>query len=448
MVYSIIYPFLILLYLISLFVPSPFIQYAVGAVSIIVIVIASIGARGLYFYTGLTFLISGIFLFITNGLPWHAFLLQFQSMLGLLSLFLVLPFIKFIIYIDQFDKTIARLLRYKIKYWDHLYKRSTFANQLIANFLNIATIPLIIKSLRPSLAGLPNKAQYSFSSKSILRSYALALSWSPLDATVSSSIELTGASFLIVLPIMLCVALGFVFADMGLSYLRYRKVSFTPIAVVNSVSPNMLRRKIAKLSLFILIFVGLASLVEQTLELSFLLSVVFVLPVYSILWSLILKKKGRYFVLIAGNWKNHTHGLSNYFFMFLSAGLFVKMISSTGGILELQAFFERFIDTPVYFYLLTAVFFLIASICGFHPIVALTVFAAIIHSMMNQLSVIPFTVVLVACSMSTVMYSPFNLSVSLLAKEPGERFNDSFQAGGFPVYSLLWSIASVNESNL
>jgi hypothetical protein len=171
------------------------------------------------------------------------------------------------------------------------------------------------------------------------------------------------------------------------------------------------------LVLFILIFIVCVTGVDHFLQQSFLLSVVMVLPVYCLIWAGALPKKGRYVKLMAGNWQSHTCGLSNYFFMFLSAGLFVKMVSATGGVTALQGIYEQYAGVPVLFYLLTAAFFMITSLCGFHPLVSLTIFGAIIHSFMDQLSVIPFTVVLIACSLSTVMYSPFNLSVSLLAKE-------------------------------
>jgi hypothetical protein len=417
MVYACAYPLLILLYLISVFVSQPIIHYAVGAVSIVVILLASRRAKGLYFYTGVAFLVVGVALFIQKGLPWYTLLLHFQSMLGMLSLFLVLPFINTLIYVYKFHKTIEHLLKQRITNWDQLYKRCSLAIQFIANFLNIASIPLIVKSLKPSLTGFPSSKMNSFCSKGILRSYALALSWSPLDATVSSSIDLTGAHFLWIAPIMLGLAVVVGGMDAGLSVIRYRSTSFKPSDLVHVAKPEAANRKLVTLVLFIFIFILCVSVVNYLLQQSFLLSVVLVLPVYCVIWAWALRKKGRYFELLAGNWKSHTRGLSNYFFMFLSAGLFVKMVSTTGGVTALQGIYEQYVGIPVLFYLLTAAFFMITSLCGFHPLVSLTIFGAIIHSFMSQLSVIPFTVVLIACSLSTVMYSPFNLSVSLLAKE-------------------------------
>ncbi|KIL35821.1 hypothetical protein SD71_10470 [Cohnella kolymensis] len=329
----------------------------------------------------------------------------------------MLPFINTIIYIERFDKTIESFLKQKISYWDQLYKRSTFANQVIANFLNVAAIPLIARSLKPTLGEFPKSKKHSFSSKMILRSYALALTWSPLDATVTSSIDFTGVNYLIVAPIMLSIAIAAIYADVGISFLRYRKIKFTPTVGLQHAGTVTIKKKLLKLGIFISVFVGLASLVQSCLNQSFLISIVIVLPVYSLIWSLAVRKPKRYMSLIAGNWNNHTRGLSKYFFMFLSAGLFVKMAVASGAMELLQNFYEPFVDVPVYFYLLTAAFFLITSLVGFHPLIALAVYAASLEPVIAELSIVPFTVVLIACSIASVMYSPFNLSVSVLANE-------------------------------
>jgi len=417
MVNAVVFPLLIVLYLISLFVPFPFMQYGVGVISVVVIVLAGIRAKGLYLYTGLVFLIVGVSLFIYKGLPWYTFFLQFQSMLGLLSFFTVLLFMNMLIYLNRFHKTIEGQLKQNITSWDQLYKRSSMASQIIANFLNIATIPLVAKSLKPSLLGFPEKEKNAFSSKSILRSYALALSWSPLDAAVGTAIDITGANFLVVLPILLGLAIVTILSDMGLSYFRYRKIPYPSNAVLQERETSSKAGKFIKLVVFLLLFVAIVSGVQMTLRQSFLLSIVLVLPLYCLGWSLAQRKLLRYLTLIADNWTKHTYSLSNYYFMFLCGALFVNMAADTGGVASLHSLFERFIDVPFYFYLLTAVYFLIVSLVGFHPLVSLTVFAAITHSILNQLSVIPFTVVFLACCMSTIMYSPFNLSVSLMSKE-------------------------------
>lgn len=426
--HAFIYTFLIVLYIMTIFVPNALLAYTVGAVSVMTVLLSGLYARGLYFYTGLLFLGGGIFLFLRNGLPWYAFFLQFQSMLGLLSLFLVLPFMNALIYVHHFDKTIEQLLLQKIKHWAQLYQRSSLANQLIGNFLNIATIPFIVKSLRSSLDGFPRSEINKFCSRSILRSYALALTWSPMEVMVSKSIDITGAPYLVILPIMICLAAGAIWIDFKLASFGYRKISYASETAAANLKTDAGdkrsfsndtndKRKLGKLLLFLIFFIGAVTFVQIALHQSFLLSVVLVLPFYCILWSLLLGKSRRYVVLLTGKWKKHTFGLSNYFFMFLSAGLFVRMVAETGWLVRLQIFYQQFVEVPFYFYLLTAAFFLSASLIGFHPLVAITIFTVILGSMINDLSPIPFTVVLIACSLSTVMYSPFNLSVSLLAND-------------------------------
>jgi hypothetical protein len=439
--YALVYTLLIILYLLSAFFKSNAFDYAVGAVSIIALLLSSIKARGLYLYTGFIFLLIGIILFLYNGLPVYEFLLQFQSMLGLLSLFLVLLFINSLIYIGRFDKTIKQILQLKMNEWGQLYERSTLASHLFANFLNIATIPLLVKSLRSSLSGFPASQINSFCSRNLLRSYALALTWSPTEVMVSSSIDITKTKYVFVFPIMVFLTIIIIFIDMKLSYFRYRSIAFISTNQSAILNVNKIKRKIMVLAVFLLFLIAIVSFVQLFIHQSFLFSVVLVLPFYTITWAQLLKKRKSYLVLITTKWKAHAEGISNYFFMFLSAGLFVKMISTTGWSLMLQSFFYTHINQPFYFYLLTAAFFMITSLTGFHPLVAITIFSAIIQPMTSQLSALPLTVVLIACSLSTVMYSPFNLSVSLLSNElKVNPYKITAWNIGFAVFYILLSI--------
>ncbi|KIL35820.1 hypothetical protein SD71_10465 [Cohnella kolymensis] len=71
--YAFVYPILIVLYLTSIFAPIPILNYIVGALAVVALLLSSIYAKGLYFYTGLVFLLIGVYLFIYNGIPWQQF---------------------------------------------------------------------------------------------------------------------------------------------------------------------------------------------------------------------------------------------------------------------------------------------------------------------------------------------------------------------------------------
>jgi hypothetical protein len=436
-----IYTALIVVYIISVFLSNPYLDYVVGALSVAAVIIAARHAKGLYFKTGVIFLVIGVSLYIYKGLPWSDFLLQFHSMLGLLSLFLVLPFIHAVIYTGHFDKTIRMLLRQKVEHWDQLYSRGSLSAYMLGNFINLACIPLLAKSLADMLRSFPASAQ-SFIGRCLLRAYALTLSWSPMEVLVSTSIDMTGVNYLVVFPIMFALAVCTVYIDVRLARIRYRKIPYSPAELRSEadVKRNIIQ-KIILLSVFLITFIVAVTIVQSLLRLSFLITVVLVLPVQSIVWNLILKKQKRYFTLIAGKWKGHTTGLSNYFFMFLSAGLFVHMVSSTGLIASLQSVFLSTVEQPPVFYFLTALFFLLASLIGFHPLVILTLFAAMVEPMVHQLPAVPLTVVLIACSLATVMYSPFNLSVSLLGNELNMNpFKICFLNLGFAAVYISFSI--------
>jgi hypothetical protein len=196
-----------------------------------------------------------------------------------------------LIYMNRFHLTVKRMLEQKVSRWDQLYRRSNTASLIIANFLNIATIPFIVKSLKHSLSGLPERRKDVFQSASILRGYALALSWSPLDAAVSTAIDMTNTHFIYIMPIMLGLALSAVLVDVGVSYQRYGKLTFRadPSAFKQEDSRFPLQ-EISQLALFLVLFIVIVSMVQMTLGQSFLISIVMILPIYCWDWPFLKRK--------------------------------------------------------------------------------------------------------------------------------------------------------------
>jgi hypothetical protein len=90
-------------------------------------------------------------------------------MLGLLSLFLVLPFINSLIRFGRYDKNLNLLLQDQVTSLTKLYRRSYVVCHFLELFLNIATIPLLTNSLKGALHRFPEKAQNKFYTQNLLR---------------------------------------------------------------------------------------------------------------------------------------------------------------------------------------------------------------------------------------------------------------------------------------
>ncbi|MGM0876705.1 MAG: hypothetical protein ACQEWV_18585 [Bacillota bacterium] len=411
-----IYTLLIILYTISRFIPDPFFSYSIGVLSVITIILSLLRAKGLYLISGICFLTIGILLFLSGDQPWYTLLLHFESMLGVLSLFLVLPFINSIIRVGRYDFSLGRLLENEVNRLSNLYRRSFLVSHFLGLFLNIATLPLLKNSLERTLSQLPKKTADKYYSQNLLRGYALCLTWSPMEVMVSTSIDITNKEYYQILPIIISIAIITILSDWILSYFKYKNV---PLVSENSseISYKKVYRKIFEMLFMLFIFILFVSLLQKVLDKGFLFAVVLLIIPISVVWALYIRKIRRYFTITIPHWKERTKGLSNYFFMFLNAGLFVEMLSLSGHLSFLQSAFSSIADKTIFLYLMVGGYFLFTALIGFHPLVSLTLLAELLRPILPEISTISFTIVLISCSLATVMYSPFNLSVSILSDE-------------------------------
>lgn len=438
---TLLYSTLIALYMLSQFVPHMALNYTIGVIAIIALIFSFFHTKGLYRITGLIFLTLGVMLFVFNGLPWYTFLLHFQSMLGLLSLFLVLPFINSLIRIGRYDKSLSQLLRDRVTRFTTLYKRSFLVSHFLGVFLNMATLPLLIGSLKPSLQAFSEEMKNKYFCTNLLRAYAICLTWSPMEVLVSRAIDITGAPYHFILPIVLGIVVIAIAVDFAISGFTYKSLPLT-IEVAQEINYRNVYKKVAQMLGMLIIFVLIVSWIQQTLEKGFLFSVVLLLIPFSILWSVMIKKTKSYLRVTIPYWKQRTKGLADYFFMFLSAGLFVGVLSISGLLSFLQPIIQEASETPILLYLLIAGYYLFTSFIGFHPLISLTLLAEFLVPILPHVATLPLAVVLITCGLATVMYSPFNLSVSLMANEL--RVNPFRITGwnvGFAVCFMLISIA-------
>src|SRR5690625_1376391 len=170
-----IYPLLVIIYIISQLVTLTLLNYLIGIFANFAIIISLFYARGLYLYSGIVFYVLGIILFLSNDLTYQAFLLQFDSMLGILSLFIMLPFLNSLILVGRYDRYLSSLLEYRISHVGDLYERGGIVTYILGLFLNIATIPLVFHTLHKSLRQFPSLFTDKFYTKNILRASAFCL---------------------------------------------------------------------------------------------------------------------------------------------------------------------------------------------------------------------------------------------------------------------------------
>ncbi|RAK22033.1 hypothetical protein B0I26_10211 [Anoxybacillus vitaminiphilus] len=411
-----VYTALIALYIVSQFISEPIINYSIGMIAAAALVISAFYAKGVYFISGAIFLVVGTILFIYNKLPWYTFILHFEQVLGLLSLFFVLPFMNSLIRVGRYDQNLSLWLQHKMTDMGTLYRRSFSVCHLLGLFLNIATVPLLVKSLHAALRELPKHIANKFYTQNLLRAYALCLTWSPMEVMISTTIDMTNVKYYIILPILLFIVMIMVIVEWFFTSYKYRHLSVSQVDLQTEHS-KQLYQKVIQLIAMLVVFIFAVSSIQHLFHKGFLFSVVILLVPVSLLWAMLIRRTKRYIVIATQHWKERTKGLANYFFMFLSAGLFVEMLSRSRLQTVLEAMFQLGTKQTLWLYAMIGIYFLVTSFIGFHPLVGLTLLASLLQPILPTIPAVPLSIVLICCSLSTVMYSPYNISVSILAEE-------------------------------
>ncbi|WP_353853855.1 hypothetical protein [Bacillus sp. Bos-x628] len=413
--YLVIFTLLISFYIFNQLFNVPILSYFIGLLAVASLIISLKRANGLYLKTGVVFLSIGLVLFFLSDQPLHTFFLHFHSMLGLISLFFMLPFIHSLIHVGHFDTQLNKLLTLHTTSTKQLYQKSSFVTHILGMFLNIATIPLLYTSLKPSLVSLKEDVRQNIYTRNLLRSYALCLSWSPVEVLVSVTIDATKLKYYQIAPVTFCLMLIVLMTDWILFSRKSKQLPSIVQLKDARTTPKRIKRKTLQFALMLMSFITLVSLIDTWIGKGYLFTVVLTIVPFSLLFSYVIKKRKQYIAVSVPHWKERTVHLSNYMCLFLSAGFFVDMLIVTNSMKPVQALMMSISSHAIWVYCVIGLYFLITALCGFHPLVSLALLISMMAPVLHELPALPIAIMLITAGTSTVMFSPFNVSVSLLA---------------------------------
>jgi len=414
-----LYSSLILLYIIATLTQNDHLFYLVGIIANVVIIVSLFYTRGLYLFSGLIFLIIGSSIYFLGNLSWQQYFLQFDTMVGILALFYLLPFLNKLISVGEYDTYLSALLHYRVNNLGDLYKRSSYVTHILGLFLNITTVPILVQSLRGNFQSFSKEMVNRFFSNNLLRAYALCLMWSPMEILVVKTISITNINYLVLAPFLIIFVLVLWWIDRVTGYNKYKKDTLTIDPM--DISIRTITMRIIDLAVLLIFLVTTVTIVNMLFSLGYLFSLVLVMVPVSFIWSFKIKRGKKYTIESFSELKIKTEGLSHYFFMFLSAGFFVNMLQTTSFLSYLQKVAQLLSNHILLLFTAIGALFLFSSFIGFHPLVTVTIVEIILQPILPIVSGIPLAVVLITSSLSTVMYSPFNLSVSILSVETNEN---------------------------
>lgn len=413
--YSIVislFSLLILLHLINIFLQSNVITYITGILAIFSLIIAYFKTDKLYRYIGSLFIIIGISIFIFQQKSLQLIPYKMTSMLDLLGLIFILPFITSIIKVGKYEHSVNKLLKTNVKDLGQVYYRSSFSTFLLGSFLNIGTLPLLINVLKKNLSNVKNSLKNMLISQTTLRAYAICLIWSPMEILVVMTVDLTDVSYTTYLPWLLLLSTFLLLSD-WLIGLKYKKFNYQLEGIDQIRLSIKIYKKIGVMILGLVLFITSVNMFRDFFNLGFITAVTLIILPFSSVWAIFIKRLKRYLIYSVKTWKRKTSSLQNFFFLFLSVGFFITMLKETTILSYLQQPFLLASQYPIFLFVMIQIIFLALAMVGFHPLVTFSILAEIIKPILLIISPVSIGLVLIMSSLSTVMAGPYNISVSL-----------------------------------
>ncbi|AJY74148.1 hypothetical protein [Paenibacillus beijingensis] len=415
----IVYTLIPIFYIWNLFVHLLVVDIILMILAIISILLSLKHIQSLYLASTIVFLGLGLLIFLTSHVQASEWIRAFHPMMGVLGIFLVLPFIQGVVRTGRFDKSMKRIIEFRALHLGTIYRRTSLSTYLLSIFLTIATLPIGYQSFGKTTSSvLQDHDHQRFFSSSMLRAYSLALFWSPVELLVVTSIDYTGGNYLHIMPVMLLLGLVYLVADWRL----VRNKDNIPLDPVperkHFRSPRKDLIKVCQLLLAVIILLILVVLVNALLKQGMMIAITIVLIPFSLCWSFLLKKLPLFWRTIQKNWAVNIKKTAHFHAVFLSAGFFITMAQQSDLFGYLSGFLKYQMNhIPLFFFfLLLSLLFWLMSFCGFHSVVTIILLTRIIlpfsQGMEDSLALL-----FIGTSISLLMVSPFNIATSIMAHQ-------------------------------
>lgn len=409
-----LFSMLIISYYISLFTNWESMHYMTGVLALMSLVFSIPKARMIYRVMGSIFTVVGLLLYIQQSKELHQLPLYMTSTVTLLSVMFVLPFINSAVIVGRYDRNVNKLLKEKADHLGQLYNRTSFVSFLLGSFLNIATLPLVNSVIEKNLQHQPKALKDKFISQSMLRGYALSLSWSPIELMIILSLDITNTNYLTIFPLLIVFVILMFFLNMFFSK-RYQKISLYNIKeqVISTGLNRKVIQKIISLLFYLVLFISIIVALNRYTTLGFLEIVTLVVIPYSLLWAFSIRRIQSYLTYSIPRWKVSTQGLSNYMALFLPVGFFTRLLNESHLVEYIHAPFEVLASIPLMMFFFIQILFLGLAMVGFHPLVTISILGGVLVPFLDVINPVSLAIVLATSGLSTIMAGPFNISVSI-----------------------------------
>ncbi|MFC3039834.1 hypothetical protein ACFOGI_06180 [Virgibacillus xinjiangensis] len=402
------------LHMINVFLDIHWLQYMVGILAIPMLGISFIWASKLFRILGGTFIITGLVMYTMAGLPPAELPLYLTSNLQMLAFLSVLPWINSVVKAGGYDQQIKGLMEGNVSNLGSLYMRSQLTTYILMTFLNLSAINLTQQLLMENLKKMDRVVRNAIINKTTIRAFALALIWSPMEIIVALAIEGTGVSYLTYLPWLLLISFLALGVDMLFGWKNFRT---TPYIESDSGGSELqigkVIKEIMKLMFALVLFLAVILLVNHYFGLNFILTVTLVIPVFSAVWALLIKKWKKYRQTGWPAWKQQTNHMQNFIILFISLSLFSGALNQTDIVGVIQGPFLAMEEYPAVVLFLILITYFILAMIGIHPVGTIAILLEVLNPLFNVFNPVAIGLVLIVAAMATAAAGTYGITVTM-----------------------------------
>lgn len=243
----------------------------------------------------------------------------------------------------------------------------------------------------------------------------MALAWSPLEITLAVAIFTTGVDYVSLLPWLLLITVVTMLVDSLWGRIHYKKYSYgnSNEDKQQDIDVKELTKKVSHLVLSLALFLTLVILLGNLFELGFSLTVTLLIFPFAFVWSMIMKRSRRFWVIGWNTWKTKTNTMQNFVVLFISLSLFSNSLNESSFLDFIQKPLLLVSDYSLILLFLIQAVFVFLSLFGIHPIATVGILTGIITPLLEIMNPVSVAIVLITGSVATFTVGTYGLLVTL-----------------------------------
>ncbi|MGP4070995.1 hypothetical protein ACTWQB_00400 [Piscibacillus sp. B03] len=424
-----IYTSFVILFVFDLFLNSDVLLTLQGILGMLALAFSIKGANRTYQTIGIVFLIVSLALMMIYHVPFNDLAIYFTSMGLLLSLLYLIPFINHYMIVGGYEQSLFNLLQKNTPNLGKFYVKSYLTTYALTLFIFISTIPLVFSLIREKTAHLSSQVTHQFATRAVLRPFAAANTWSPIEVYIAMVVAFTGSSYLILLPILFVFSVTMLLIDTSLGYAKYRHIKFDEQGDEPD-KPKVNVRHLVSLVVFLVLFIATAAMTHLATDLDFFESIILVIIPYTFLWAIVTKKYRTFTRYNQKVWGEHIWSMQNFMVLLLPIGLFNEVISETPLLDQAMESFAWLEQAPLLLFIFIQLSSMVLAFFGFHPLVTLSLQGLFVTPFLDTINPLSISVVMIVSVIANDMTGTFNIPITML--------NQYFKRN--PYQLTLWNI--------